>query len=123
MPSDPTPADDTHKGIEQQAPESVESPARDSLSLLHERISQAPTTAVKLRPAKELVLVNLMEQLVADRLDEVFSKFNCCRCDKCRRDVAAMALNSLTPKYVVAEPDSIPSLLQECSTKKFPQHW
>ena len=119
MPSGPAPADEEPQEaeVQQQPLEPVEAPARDSLSLLQERINQAPSAAVKLRPAKELVLVNLMEQLVAARLDEAFSKFNCCRCDKCRRDVAAMALNSLAPNYVVAEPDAVPQLLQECSTK------
>jgi len=119
MPSGPAPADEEPQEaeVQQQPLEPVEAPARDSLSLLQERINQPPSAAVNLRPAKELVLVNLMEQLVADRLDEAFSKFNCCRCDKCRRDVAAMALTSLAPNYVVAEPDAVPQLLQECSTK------
>ncbi|MBC8585803.1 late competence development ComFB family protein [Youxingia wuxianensis] len=94
-----------------------ETPAHDSLSILQDRISQITSPAVKLRPAEEFVLTNLMEQLVADRLDEVFFKFNCCRCDKCRRDVAALALNSLPPRYVVVQPDELSSLLQDCSTK------
>lgn len=45
-------------------------------------------SGVKVRPARELMLVNLNERLVADRLDEVFEKFRCCRCDRCRQDVA-----------------------------------
>ena len=48
--------------------------------------------AVNVRSARELALVNLNERLVADRLDEVFEKFHCCRCDRCRQDVAALAL-------------------------------
>ena len=47
-------------------------------------------SGVKVRPARELMLVNLNERLVADRLDEVFEKFRCCRCDRCRQDVAAL---------------------------------
>ena len=89
-----------------------EQPAvQDSLSLLREKLSQPVAAPVQLRQAKELVLVNLVEQLVADRLDAVFEKFNCCRCDKCRRDVAALALNTIPPQYVVAEPEEIPALL------------
>lgn len=96
-----------------------EDPAQDSLSLLRERINQkAGLSTVQLRSTKELVLVNLMEQLVADRLDEAFEKFNCCRCDKCRQDAAALALNALPPRYVVAEPDALPGLLAGCSTKE-----
>lgn len=92
---------------------------RDSLSLLREKLSQ-PLPAVSLRPAKNLVVVNLVEQLVADRLDAAFDKFNCCRCDKCRRDVAALALNALPPQYVVAEPEDIPRLLREAPAKEIP---
>ncbi len=57
------------------------------------------------------ILINLMERLVAQRLDEAFSKFNCCKCDKCKKDVAAMALNRLPPKYVVASQDQIVELI------------
>ena len=88
----------------------------DMLSALREQIKRPPPPTVKLRSNKELVLINLREQSVADRLDEVFSKFNCCRCDKCRCDVAALALNNLSPQYVVASPDDIPTLLKECSS-------
>lgn len=56
------------------------------------------------------VLINLMERLVAQRLDEAFAKFNCCKCDKCKKDAAALALNRLTPKYVVAAEDQIVEL-------------
>ncbi len=92
--------------------------AKDSLSMLRERLNKPPAFTVPLRPAKDLVLLNLGEQLVADRLDTVFDKFNCCRCDKCRRDVAALALNSLTPQYVVAAPEEIPALLEKADTRE-----
>lgn len=94
---------------------------QDSLSLLREKLNQPAVAApVQLRSAKNLVLVNLVEQLVADRLDGVFEKFNCCRCDKCRQDVAALALNALPPQYVVAEPEEIPRLLEEAQVKDIP---
>lgn len=98
-----------------QAPPPPEEP--DSLALLRAKVNQPFASAVQLPATKNLVLVNLMEQLVADRLDSVFEKFNCCRCDKCRQDVAAMALNSLPAYYVVAEPDKLPELLNEAPTK------
>ena len=28
-------------------------------------------------------------------------RFNCCKCDKCKKDIAALALNRLKPRYVV----------------------
>ena len=93
----------------------------DSLSLLREKLNKPLVpSAVQLRPGRELVVVNLMEQLVTERLDAVFEKFNCCRCDKCRHDVAALALNALPPQYVVAQPEEIPALLAAASTKEIP---
>ena len=91
----------------------------DSLALLRARVNQPTFSAAVQLPAtkKNLVLVNLVEQLVADRLDSVFEKFNCCRCDKCRQDVAAMALNALPARYVVAQPEELPALLEEAPTK------
>ncbi len=49
------------------------------------------------------LLVNVVEYAVIEKLDQAFSRFNCCKCDKCRKDAAAIALNGLKPKYVVAE--------------------
>lgn len=69
--------------------------------------------SVQLREQSSSVVVNLMEHLVADRLDSAFKKFNCCKCDKCRKDVAAIALNKLPPKYVVTESEKIEELVKE----------
>lgn len=54
------------------------------------------------------ILINIMEYLVVEKLDAAFAKFNCCKCDKCKKDVAAIALNKLVPKYMVTEPDKVP---------------
>ena len=48
-----------------------------------------------------MVLVNLMEELVINKLDSTLDRFNCCKCDKCKKDIAALALNRLKPRYVV----------------------
>lgn len=47
------------------------------------------------------MIVNIMELLVDERLDEAIYKFHCCRCDKCRKDIVAITLNRLHPRYVV----------------------
>ncbi|MEF9852348.1 MAG: late competence development ComFB family protein [Hydrogenoanaerobacterium sp.] len=63
-----------------------------------------PTKEVHLNEQPETApLVNLTEQMVADKLDDAITKFHCCKCDKCKKDVAAIALNKLKPRYVVAE--------------------
>jgi hypothetical protein len=58
-------------------------------------------------PRKETVMINVMEKLVIQKLDAAFQKFNSCKCDRCRQDVAALALNKLPPKYVIIAPDDI----------------
>jgi len=47
-----------------------------------------------------LALRNLMETLVEMKLDETIDKFDCCKCEQCRTDIATYALNRLPPKYV-----------------------
>ncbi len=50
------------------------------------------------------MLVNLMEEEVIHVLDSVLSEMDdVCKCDKCRIDMAAIALNHLRPNYVVSE--------------------
>ena len=118
MPSDPVAPPEA---AEPNLPEPVEESApvaRDGLALLRDQLSSTAPASVQLPPAQAAQLVNLTERLVIDRLDEVFAKFNCCRCDRCKRDVAALALNLLPPHYVVADPDSLPGRLAEQPTKE-----
>ena len=72
---------------------------------------------VQLRKAGSRILVNIMEYLVIDKLDEAYEKFNnCCKCDKCRQDAAALALNRLKPKYMVVEERKIPIYIAKNNT-------
>lgn len=53
----------------------------------------------------EMALTNLMEELVLDRLDATLVRFNCCKCNRCKKDIAALALNRLPARYVVIRED------------------
>ena len=47
-------------------------------------------------------LKNYMEDLVWEKLDEVMdTQLDMCHCERCRYDVASLALNFLPPRYVV----------------------
>jgi competence protein ComFB len=48
-------------------------------------------------------MINKMEEIVIGMADDLISKQdeNTCKCDRCRMDIIALALNSLPPKYVV----------------------
>lgn len=60
-------------------------------------------TSVKLpfRENHEMVLTNLMEEIVFEKLDATLVRFNCCKCNRCKKDIAALALNRLPSRYVV----------------------
>ncbi|WP_312643748.1 late competence development ComFB family protein [Hydrogenoanaerobacterium sp.] len=49
----------------------------------------------------ENTLINLMEGLVFSKLEAALERFSCCKCDKCKKDIVAIALNKLPSKYVV----------------------
>jgi len=39
---------------------------------------------------------------VLSKLEATLKKMNCCRCDRCKEDIVAIALNNLKPMYMVA---------------------
>ena len=45
-------------------------------------------------------VVNVMENVVKERLEKLLEDYDCCKCEKCIDDIMAMALNTLKPKYV-----------------------
>lgn len=45
-------------------------------------------------------LVNLMEETVLQKIDQLWKQTDYCKCEKCRMDIAAFALNRLPPRYV-----------------------
>lgn len=50
--------------------------------------------------SRKTAVVNTMEALVLEKLDSVLARFQCCRCDRCKKDIVALALNKLPPKYM-----------------------
>ncbi|HOP92941.1 MAG TPA: late competence development ComFB family protein [Acetivibrio thermocellus] len=46
---------------------------------------------------------NYMEEVVFLLMKDVLSDINVCSCEKCRMDIAAIALNNLPPKYIVTD--------------------
>jgi len=58
-------------------------------------------------------LKNYMEELVATKTDELLKLMNICKCEKCRLDIIAIALNELPTKYVVSEIGELYTKLNE----------
>jgi len=46
-------------------------------------------------------LKNYMEEVVLRTMEEILPDINVCRCESCKYDIAAKALNDLPPRYVV----------------------
>lgn len=50
------------------------------------------------------MVFNVMEEIVRFALDEMFSDgYEGCRCELCRNDILAIALNRLPPQYSVSQ--------------------
>lgn len=46
---------------------------------------------------------NYMEEAVFGLLDDVISQLDVCKCQRCKDDIAAIALNNLKPHYIATE--------------------
>lgn len=46
---------------------------------------------------------NFMEEVVENLIDSVIKDMDICKCEICRADIIALALNELEPKYFVSE--------------------
>ncbi len=68
---------------------------------------------VKKEEKNDVILYNVMEKLVLNKLDATLKKMNCCRCDRCKEDIIAIALNNLKPMYIVANKDNINQKIHE----------
>jgi len=60
---------------------------------------------------------NVMEMLVVQKLDEMWDALDGCKCDKCKMDIIACALNHLDPKYVVTKEGELYARLCELSNE------
>jgi len=59
-------------------------------------------------------LKNYMEIIVFNNLDKVLDECeDVCKCERCRFDIAAVALNSLPPKYYLTEKGGVYSKVNE----------
>jgi len=46
-------------------------------------------------------LINVTETTLFEQLKKIMDKRDICKCERCRLDIAAIALNNLPPNYVV----------------------
>lgn len=88
---------------EREAPAAPAGPAREK--------PQPRRVEVPAFDGRRTAVVNTMEAAVLAKLDPLLERFSCCRCDRCKRDIVALALNKLPPRYkVVTEGQPLPDL-------------
>lgn len=93
-----------------QEEQDVEEPASGKAEVTATPEQEAPSPhrtmmrrelGVPLMDTQQTVLVNIMENIVLEKLEEALKRFQCCRCDRCKKDIVALALNRLSPHYMV----------------------
>lgn len=62
-----------------------------------------------------VLVKNIMEKMVEDKMEEMLPKLECCTCDICRTDILCYALNRLKPKYVSTEQGELLSRVDSIS--------
>lgn len=88
---------------EEEEPSLPEEPALPDGPLNPHRPIIRREVGVSFMDTQPTILVNAMEAAVLEKLDSVLVRFKCCRCDRCKKDIVAMALNKLPPKYRVVQ--------------------
>lgn len=113
MPSEPRNA---RAPVEQAAAEKVspvasggeEAPqAADFLSAAG-RVPEPRRVSVPILDNRQTEVINVIEAAVLSKLESVLSRFQCCRCDRCKKDIVALSLNKLPPKYMVLPQGQVP---------------
>ena len=61
---------------------------------------------------------NLMELLLEELFDEMGEQLDCCKCEICRSDVVALALNNLPPRYVSTPTGEMMTKLDQITLQK-----
>ncbi|MCX7614829.1 MAG: late competence development ComFB family protein [Clostridiales bacterium] len=55
---------------------------------------------------EKMKLINVVEEMVWIKIDEIIKTMDMCECSKCRLNACAIALNSLKPVYIITENDA-----------------
>lgn len=67
---------------------------------------------------EQIVFKNVMETLVMQKLDDIINQLDCCKCKKCRLDMASYALNRLPSKYVATQQGELFARLDSISVQQ-----
>lgn len=65
----------------------------------------------------EFIVLNIIEQIVRDKIIYFMRQFEVCTCDRCIADTVALTLNGLKPKYIVTSPAAAAPLISFYTNK------
>lgn len=71
----------------------------------------------KQEPEKYYIYLDVMKEVVEDRLMEYMNRFDVCTCERCILDVKALTLSNLPPKFIVVEKSTSRPLLSFYKSK------
>lgn len=97
------------ESVEEKPKKRVRNSAKSS-EVSEEKTKKTRTTRKK---EDEYAVININEELMNKRFDEIFQKFNCCHCNGCRFTVMAVALNELPAKYIAVKTVERDKIIEE----------
>lgn len=62
-------------------------------------------------PEPDFVRINVIEEIVKDKIIYFMRQFDVCTCERCIQDTIALTLNGILPKYIVTTPAAVDPLL------------
>ncbi len=114
--SESTPAAEEAPASEPEAAPAAETtPQPDHTTAPEHAPQQEPSVTVEDAPQPEpepdFVRLNIMEEIVKDKIIYFMRQFDVCTCDRCVNDTIALVLNGVLPKYIVTTPAAVDPLL------------
>lgn len=104
----------------QEEPQKEQPPAPDEATAEKPKEDTAAKPAAS-EPDTAIKVINLHERMVAKRIGAALKKFGCCSCTLCRNDAMAMALNTVSPKYVVTTEADVDALIKSENSEEVTQ--
>ncbi len=71
-------------------------------------------------PEPDFVYLNVMEEIVKDKIIYFMRQFDLCTCERCKADTIALTMNGLMPKYIVTTPAAVAPLISYYTNRLIP---
>ncbi len=105
--------------LDEEEPPFPELTAEPPATKKEERQESEAVAEEPLPPEKEpeFIVLNVVEQIVRDKIIYFMRQFDVCTCERCIADTVALTLNGLKPKYLVTPPAAVAPLVSFYTNK------